>query len=312
MTSPAESTSSPNSTALATPVILPCNFRSAGRLSNDSIRHLRTMHDTFARNLAHSLDLFLGSPLGVKLVAVEQISSRELVSAISSGGYLVPFTLMPLGGRFLAKLENPLLFPLLDVLLGGSGDATGHVRELTEIDEELIRSVLEVFGAQLERAWRSCSVSVMPAGSLKPSMANQIFAAEERILDLRFDLSLGETNAAMHLILPMGFTNALLRSSMPEAARRLVGDVAGTQRLRERLMDCRMLLSAELQGGRITVGEMLQMRPGSVLNLRTPVAVPVRLGVGTRPLFEVIPVRQGNYKSAQLGRPCQIHPETRG
>lgn len=293
------------------PVILPCNFRSAGRLSNDSIRHLRTMHDTFARNLAHSLDLFLGSPLGVKLSGLEQISSRELVSGLATGGYLVPFTLMPLGGRVLARLETPLLFPLLDVLLGGSGEAVDDARELTEIDEELLRSVLEVIGVQLERTWRSCSVSVMPATSLKPAMANQLFATEERILDLRFELSLGGTHASMHLILPMAFANALLRSSMPEAARRLVGDAAGTQRLRERLLDCRMVLSAELQGGRITVGEMLHMRSGSVLNLRTSVAVPVRLGVGACPLFEMTPVRKGNSKTAQLGRPCQIHHETR-
>lgn len=296
----------------AEPVILPCNFRSAGRLSNDSIRHLRTMHDTFARNVAHSLDLFLGSPLGVKLAGVEQISSRELVSTLNAGGYLVPFTLMPMGGRVLAKIESPLLFPLLDVLLGGSGERTDQNRELTDIDEELIRSITELIGAQLERTWRSCSVSVMPAASLKPAMANQIFAVEERIIALHFELTLGDTNAGMHLMLPMGFCNALLRSSMPEAARRLVGDAAGAQRLRERVMDCRMTLSAELQGGHITVGEMLGMRPGTVLNLRKALEVPVRLNVGACPLFEMTPVRRGEHKTAQLGRPCHPFHAKRG
>lgn len=305
MSSPADA-QNPAPPAAGEPVILPCNFRSAGRLSNDSVRHLRTMHDTFARNLAHSLDLFLGSPLGVKLSGVEQISSRELTSVLSAGGYLVPFTLMPIGGRVLAKLESPLLFPLLDVLLGGSGDPVEQNRELTDIDEELIRSVLELMGAQLERVWKSCSISVMPAASLKPAMANQIFAAEERVVQLHFELTLGETHTGMSVMLPMGFCNALLRSSMPEAARRLVGDAAGTQRLRERVMDCRMTLSAELQGGQITVGEMLQMRPGTVLNLRTPLAIPVRLGVGSCALFEMTPVRRGERKTAQLNRSC--HP----
>lgn len=294
----------------AEPVILPCNFRSAGRLSNDSLRHLRTLHDTFARNLAHSLDLFLGSSLGVKLVGLEQLSARELVTALA-GGYLVPFTLMPMGGRILAKLESPLLFPLLDLLLGGSGDPAEETRELTDIDEELIRSVLELVGAQLERAWKSCSVSVMPAPSLKPAVAGQIFAAEERVLNLHFELTLGGTVAGLHLMLPMGFANALLRSSMPEAARRLVGDAAGTHRLRERLLDCRMTLSAELQGGKITVGEMLEMRPGTVLNLRTPLVVPVRLGVGACSLFEMTAVRRGDRKTAQLGRSCHNAAKTK-
>lgn len=294
------------------PVILPCNFRSAGRLSNDSIRHLRTMHDLFARNLAHSLDLFLGSPLGVKLSGVEQISSRDLMAVLTSGGHLVPFTLMPLGGRVLARLEAPLLFPLLDVLLGGTGDPVEESRELTDIDEELLRSVLELISAQLERAWKSCSVSVMPAASLKPAMATQIFATEERIVSLHFELTLGQTTSGMHLMMPMGFCNALLRSSMPEAARRLTGDAAGTQRLRERLMDCRMTVVAELEGARITVEEMLKMQPGTVLNLRRPLAVPVRLAVGACPLFEMTPARRGAKKTAQLGRSCLATSEMRG
>lgn len=311
MSNPADIDPSPPP-AKSEPVILPCNFRSAGRLSNDSIRHLRTMHDTFARNLAHSLDLFLGAPLGVKLAGVEQISSRELAAALAQGGYLVPFTLMPMGARVLAKLESPLLFPLLDVLLGGSGDAMELTRELTDIDEELIRSVLELIGAQLERTWKSCSVSVLPAASVKPAMANQIFASEERMTAFHFDVTLGAMTSSMHLMLPMAFCNALLRSSMPEAARRLMGDAAGTQRLRERMLDCRMTLSAELHGAHITVGELLGMRPGSVLDLRTPLGVPVRLAVGPCSLFEITPVSRGGYKTAQLDSSCLLNNENRG
>jgi flagellar motor switch protein FliM len=294
------------------PVILACNFRSAGRLSNDSLRHLRNMHDSFARNLVHSLDLFLGSPLSLKLSGVEQITSRELTSALLLGGYLVPFTLMPMGTRVIVKLETPLLFPLLDVLLGGSGDAVEQSRELTDIDEELIRSVLELVGAQLERTWKSCDVSVTPSASLKPAMASQIFATEERVLSLHFEVTLGGITAGMNLVLPMGFCNALLRSSMPEAARRHISDAAGSQRLRDRVMDCSMILSAELQGARITVGELLSMRPGTILNLRTPVAVPVRLGVGSCSLFEMTPARRGGYKTAQLGASCPPSHQTRG
>jgi flagellar motor switch protein FliM len=311
MSNPADINASPPPSKTE-PVILPCNFRSVGRLSNDSIRHLRTMHDTFARNLAHSLDLFLGAPLGVKLAGVEQISSRELAATLAQGGYLVPFTLMPMGARILIRLESPLLFPLLDVLLGGPGDAIEMTRELTDIDEELIRSVLELIGAQLERTWKSCSVSVLPAASVKPAMANQIFATEERMTAFHFDLTLGAMTTGMLLMLPMGFCNALLRSSMPEAARRLVGDAAGTQRLRERIMDCRMTLSAELQGARITVGEMLGMRPGSVLNLRAPLGVPVRLAVGSCSLFEMTPVSRAGFKTAQLGSSCVPVNESRG
>ena len=98
--------------------LTPCNFRASGLLSNESTRQLRSMHETFARTLSHSLDLFLGSPVEVKLAKIDQIGAREFSAAMSSGSYLVPFSLLPLQERVIAKFENGLLFPLLDLLLG--------------------------------------------------------------------------------------------------------------------------------------------------------------------------------------------------
>lgn len=306
-TTPAASPSSPRPES-----ILPCNFRSAGRVSNDSIRHLRTMHEAFARNFAHSLDLFLGSPLGVKMIGVEQIGARDFSSSLATGSYLVPFTLMPLQSRVIAKFDNALLSPLLDLLLGGSGDALDEIRELTDIDEELIRSVTELIAVQLERTWKSSAVSVIPSPSLKGAAVGQIFAMEERVISLQFEMTLGATRAGMRLILPMAFCNALVRSSLPETARRISAEVASAQRLRERLQECTMTLSAELADACITVGELLSLKEGAVLNLRTPVQVPVRLNVAGYPLYEMTPVRRGGHKTAQLGRPCQPPSGARG
>ncbi len=284
------------------PQILPCNFRSAGRLSNDSIRHLRTMHDTFARNVSHSLDLFLGSPLEIKLLNIEHIGSRDFVASLAPGSYLVPFTLMPLQSRVIAKFDSGLLFPLLDLLLGGPGDPLDSVRELTDIDEELIRSVIELIGVQLERTWKACQVNVMPSPSLKPALVGQFFLTEERTVALNFEIALARTKAGMRLVLPMAFCNALVRSTHPEAKRILGGDAGSLLPLRERLLDCDMLVSAELTGLQISVGELIAMQPGTVLDLHTPVETPARLTMDQFSLFEVTPVRRAGRKTAQLGR----------
>lgn len=301
-------TETPTSTSLSAPpdgpAILPCNFRSAGRLSNDSNRQLRTMHEGFARNVSHALDLFLSSPVEVKLAAIEQVASRDFINTLAAGSYLVPYTLMPVQSRVIAKFDTELLFPLLDLLLGGTGDPMEESRELTEIDEELIRSVTELVGVQLERTWKGCGVNVMPSASLKPALAGALFASEERIVSLRFEITIATTTASMRLVLPMAFCNALVRSSHTEGAR--LGSVATTVLpLRERLLDCTMLLSAELPRLEISVGELIEMQPGSVLNLRSAVDTPVQLGVRGYPLFEMTPVRRGALKTAQLGRSFQ-------
>ena len=54
--------------------VQPCNFRSAGRLSNESARTLTTLHESLARNLVNSLDVYLGIGLEIKLAALDHLA----------------------------------------------------------------------------------------------------------------------------------------------------------------------------------------------------------------------------------------------
>jgi flagellar motor switch protein FliM len=277
-----------------------CNFRASGLLSNESTRQLRSMHETFARALSHSLDLFLGSPIDVKLLKVDQIGARDFGTAVSAGSYLVPFGLQPKQERVIAKFENGLLFPLLDLLLGGPGDPLEHSRELTEIDEELFRSVTELMAAQLERVWKACNVVVAALPSVKPAMIGQLFAMEERVVTLHFEIRLATTTSSFVLVVPMSFSNALVRNGHSDAARSNGSHAGGAQRFRERMLHCSMPLSVDLRDLRVPLGDLVALEVGSVLNLRAPVQTPIVLHVSGHPIFHVTPVRCGEYKAAQL------------
>jgi flagellar motor switch protein FliM len=287
--------------------LTPCNFRASGLLSNESTRQLRSMHETFARTFSHSLDLFLGSPVDVKLVKIDQTGAREFSAAMSSGSYLVPFSLLPMQERVIAKFENSLLFPLLDLLLGGPGDPVEQIRELTEIDEELFRSVTELIAAQLERAWKTSTVSVSPLVSVKPALMGQLFAMEERVVTLQFEMRLATASSAFSLALPMSFSSGLVRSSHSEVGLRNENHANGRRRFRERVLQCDMPLYVELADLCIPLGDVIGLEVGNVLNLRTPVRTPVLLQVAGYPIFEVTPVRRGEYKAAHLN--CALKSE---
>jgi flagellar motor switch protein FliM len=259
------------------------------------------MHETFARTLSHSLDLFLGSPVEVKLVKVDQIGAREFSAAMASGSYLVPFGLLPLQERVIAKFENRLLFPLLDLLLGGPGEPIEQIRELTEIDEELFRSLTELIATQLERAWKVPTISVSPLASVKPALTGQLFAMEERVVTLQFEIRLATTVSAFAIALPMSFSSGLVRSHS-DGGRRNEVQASGQLRFRERLLQCDMPLTVELAELCIPLGDVVGLEVGSVLNLGTPVQTPILLQVGGHPIFEATPVRRGEYKAAQLNR----------
>lgn len=281
-------------------MLMPCNFRASGLLSNESTRQLRSMHETFARTLSASLDLFLGSPVEVKLVKIDQIGAREFSAATAPGSYLVPFSLLPIQERVIAKFENGLLFPLLDLLLGGPGDPVAQIRELTEIDEELFRSVTELIAAQLERAWKASTISVSSLPSVKLALMGQLFAMEERVVTLQFEIRLATETSAFALALPMSFSNSLVRSSHAETGRRNEVHANPRLRFRERVMQCDIPLTVDLAELNIPLGDVIELEVGSVLDLRAPIQTPILLRVSGHPIFEAIPVRRGGHKAAQL------------
>ena len=279
--------------------IHPCNFRTSGLLSNESTRQLRSLHETFARAFSHALDLFLGSPLEVKLLKVEQQGSREFGSSLMAGSYLVPLALQPVGERAVARFDSTLFFPLLDILLGGTGDQPEEARELTEIDEELFRSVTELMCAQLERVWKTLNVTVSPQPSIKSLQAGQLFLLEERVIALQFELRLGDFSAQFELGLPGQFAGALIRGGQPDPAHNGLQQSA-QQRLRKRLLNCPMPLAVTLPHLQVPIRHLLALDIGSILNLRAPVQSPIHLQAGNHSLFDVTPVRQGEHKAAQL------------
>ncbi|MGD0632477.1 MAG: hypothetical protein ABR987_24395 [Terracidiphilus sp.] len=48
-----------------------CDFRSAGRLSNENARSLTALHETFARRVVSALDAYLGTGLAIKLKTLD-------------------------------------------------------------------------------------------------------------------------------------------------------------------------------------------------------------------------------------------------
>jgi flagellar motor switch protein FliM len=67
-----------------------CNFRSAGRLSNEDARLLTSMHEGLAQHASTALDAYLGISVEVKLDALEQPSIRDHIAELPTYSYIVP------------------------------------------------------------------------------------------------------------------------------------------------------------------------------------------------------------------------------
>lgn len=282
-----------------------CNFRSAGRLSNENARSLTALHETFARNLTSVLDAYLGANLEVKLLSLDQLSIEDYIAAMSPSGYVVPCSLSTMESNVLVELDTGLVLPIIDLLAGGSGTIKTD-RELSEIDEEIMQTVTSLIARQVERAWQPLEVSLSVNHCVKFSTVHQYFPPNEKVLLLMFEINVTGTTGSFNLVLPISFASILTRQAKAEQLRKR-GRVRFFPRpnIRERILDCNVLLSADIPNTRVKVSDLVRLEPGHILRLRTPVKASGALTVEGHELFEAIPVRNGSQKAAQLGQRVQ-------
>jgi len=131
----------------------PYNFASSGQISTEQLRAISMLNDLFARNLTHNLAASLRTRFQVNLVSAEQIPFNEFLLRIPEISYVASVRLEPLGALSVLQLEMSLAPPVIDLLLGGEGKE-GPLRELTDIEESILGSVVEIICRELTAAWQ--------------------------------------------------------------------------------------------------------------------------------------------------------------
>ncbi len=283
------------------PKVLPCNFRSAGRLSNESARTLTTLHEVVARNLTNSLDVYLGTGLDVRLSSLEQLTMDEYKTKCLHGGYMLPCTTRSASSSVLIELDNPLMFTVIDLLLGGTGAKLEVQRELTEIDEEIMEGVGSLIAQEIERVWQPVGYTLTPTKCVKANTAHKIFPQTEKVLRISFDVTVASMTGALYLAFPASVAGNIVRSTRADLSTGPGGSrYEPLPSLRRRMLDCKFSVSGDIPDLQVSVRSLAAIQKGSVLLLSAPVASPGKLMLEGKSYFDALPVRQGNNKAMQL------------
>jgi flagellar motor switch protein FliM len=278
-----------------------CNFRYAGRLSNENARALTTLHEKFAVNVTNSLEVYLGTSIRLKLMSLEQLALKDYITGISPNTYLLPTALNVMENNFLIEMDIRLIFPIIDLLLGGSGTTSSdEARELTEIDEEIMESITALIIKEVDRSWRALNLSLAPSHCIKPAMIAQVYPANEKLVLLMFEMTVGVTTGSFKIVLPTSFVGFLLRHLKAAQSKKISSRHLPNPSLRERILDCEFTVSVDITHMRVLVKDLIDLKPGTILKMKAPVRNPGRLTVEGVDIFEALPVRNGTLKAAQL------------
>ena len=279
-----------------------CNFRQSARISKEQLRSVSQLHEVFARNLTHSLGAYLRLAFEVNLVSAEQLNYGEFLQRIPEVTYLVSMTLLPMGVSAAIEIDLPLAFPIIDVLLGGPGRAEATVREITEIEEQILESVVKIIGRELEGTWLPVlEVQFAFDARLRQPDISRLMPPNEKILSLSFEIRMPESRGMLNIALPAAVANGLLRKLTQQASyRKQRGTADSTSQMLRRLDHCLFPIQLVLPEQRVRVSRILSLEPGDVLKLDYSLGDAANILVSGKELFHARPVRAGGRRAAQV------------
>jgi flagellar motor switch protein FliM len=282
--------------------VLPLEYDRAGRITKDQVQALSILHDTFARNLSHSLGAYLRVMFEANVVSLEQLSYMEFLQRIPEITYLAAFHLQPLGTRGVLQMDLSLAIPLIDLLLGGKGKAEPQQREITEIEEQLLESVVQTIIRELQQTWRPLlSLDFLFHERLHQTQVLQMMPPNEKTLSLLFEIRIPEARGQINLILPSVVSSSMFRKLSQQWSYRKSQDVPKDDGpLRERVLDCNFPIELVLPTCKLPARELIDLQPGRVLTFPHRVEAPAILAVSGKKLFHAYPIRSGNFVAAQV------------
>lgn len=279
--------------------ILPYNFASAGQISTEQLRAISILNDLFARNLTHNLSAWLRTRLQVNLVSAEQIPFNEFLLRIPEISYVASVRLEPLGALSVLQLDLGMAPAMVDLLLGGEGQP-GELRELTDIEEAIVASVVEIVCRELTTAWQTVGLSFNFERRQMQTQTARIMPVTEKTLCLSFEIRMQETSGLLNLAFPAVVANTILRRLIGEWSGRRRHATDARRRIEEMARRLNFGAALQLPSVRLEARELEDLAVGKVIRLDLPVNRLSELRVGGQTLFEAQPIRMGAHRGARL------------
>lgn len=258
----------------------PYDFRRPDRIAKDQLRAIHLLHDNFARSLASSLSAYLRAYVMVNLISVEQLSFLEFSQCLPAPTCIVSLGMKPFDGNAILEMNPQMVFPILEMLLGGTGK-TGlkENREITEIERSILTAVFRIILHDLKEAWAPISNMnfTIEAFETEPQLL-QILAPNEAVVAIGIEIRIGEVAGMMNLGIPSIIVK-MLRQKFDQQWSVRKSESTEEERMRMfRLLKPAMLrFDARLSGPTLTVAQMMELEAGDVLEFDHPVHRPVDL-----------------------------------
>ncbi len=290
------------------------DFRRPDKLSKEQMRTLQMIHENMMRLLTTTLSTKLRTVVDFEVASIEQLSYEEFTRSLPEPTIIGISELDPLSGQFLLEINPDIGFAIIDRLFGGFGRPIEKGRSFTDIEETVLKKVLNWFLSTMPEAWENI-LDLNPR--LRELESNpqftQIVPSNDMTIIITFSARIGESEGLINICLPYIMLEPIVPQLSAQqwfASSREEQTAKHLEKLKKRVRKAPLELQVELGSTELTVSDLLYLEKGDVVRMDklTDEMADVRIGsnikyrgiIGTRhkhkalKIMEVVEQEEGD------------------
>lgn len=268
------------------------NFWSPDRFSKEQMRAVELVHEDLSEKLTTSIPTFLRTNLKPRLVHTEQGRFHDFLKDLPANALFHMITLAPLPGYMVVTISPNVSYMVLEQRLGGKIEGEAKERPLTDIDQSLLRGLVEHMLNDLKSAW-SKLVALEP--SLEDSTTNQhwvqMIMGNEKVMLLTFELTIQGVTGSMNFYLPFSTLKPIGPVLNPHVwisgRKEKVIDPAARDLAMKNLVNVDLPAEVILGEAELSMGDLLNLEVGDIIQLDNRKDDPLIMQIANQRLFNV-------------------------
>jgi len=180
------------------------DFKRPNRVRKEQLRTIRMVHDRTSRDLSNKLSQILEDIVEIQLHSVDQMTYGEYLMSLPNPTSFNIFDIRPLDGQFALEVNPSIIYPIIDRLLGGSGEPYEAVRELSNIENKLFEKITNTILLSISHGWNTV-FEIAPFLRETYNTANHVMITSnnEIVIMVVFEIIVGYSSGMVNVAYPV-------------------------------------------------------------------------------------------------------------
>jgi flagellar motor switch protein FliM len=269
--------------------ILAFDFRLPHRLSKNQLRTLQAVHENFAESLSSYLISRLQTTVNISVASIDQLFYSEYVLSIGNPSCLYVFKIVESDALAVLELNPQLVLSFVSRLLGGPVGEEKKARLLTQIEQTIIKGIVQKAISNLQKSWKTIAPLTFQIERYETEGEFvQVAPTSEIVLLVSLQVIIGDQKFMMSICFPtFALEDELSKLNMQTFASGIpLSNMRknNSEQMLKRISQTKVPVTAVFGHATLSVKELLELQVSDVIktNISVNSNVEIEIGGATR------------------------------